>query len=198
MKKISAIILAAGVSSRMGKLKQITEIKGKIMIEIILEKVKAQPFYEIILVLGYKHELIQKSLKTRVDKVVINNEYEKGISTSIKSGVLSISDDSEAFAIFLADQPFIKGETIKKIIEEFNKRECLILAPLYNNEIGHPVIFHRKLIPEIMKLTGDVGAKTIIKKFKENAYFLEVDDEGVFIDIDTPEDLNETLKKLTS
>lgn len=197
MKKISAIVLAAGISSRMGSLKQLADFKGKKMIEIVLEKIKRDYFHEIILVLGYKYEEIVKYQKIRADKIVINEEYEKGISSSLKKGVLNISNSSEGFAIFLADQPLIKEESIEKVVSTFNNKNCMIVAPIYKKEIGHPVIFHKSLSSEIMKLSGDVGAKSIIEKYKHRACFVEVDDEGILIDIDTPEDLKEALKKIS-
>jgi molybdenum cofactor cytidylyltransferase len=158
--------------------------------------VRKFPFYEIILVLGYKYEEVMNTLKLKFEKVVINEEYEKGMSSSLKKGVLNISKDSEAFAIFLADMPLIKEESIEKVINEFNERSCLIVAPIFNKVIGHPVIFHRNLIPEIINLEGDIGAKKVIEKYKDEACFIEVNDEGVLIDIDTPKDLEEVLKKL--
>jgi molybdenum cofactor cytidylyltransferase len=196
MKKISAIILAAGTSSRMGFLKQTANIKGKSLLELVLDKVRKFPFHEIIIVLGYKHEEVMKTLKLEYEKVVINEEYEKGMSSSLKKGVLNISKDSEAFAIFLADMPLIKEKSIEKVINEFNERSCLIVAPIFNKVIGHPVIFHRNLIPEIINLEGDIGAKKVIEKYKDEACFIEIDDEGVLIDIDAPKDLEEVLKKL--
>jgi molybdenum cofactor cytidylyltransferase len=196
MKKISAIILAAGTSSRMGFLKQTANIKGKSLLELVLDKVRKFPFHEIIIVLGYKHEEVMKTLKLEYEKVVINEEYEKGMSSSLKKGVLNISKDSEAFAIFLADMPLIKEESIEKVINEFNERSCLIVAPIFNKVIGHPVIFHKNLIPEIINLEGDIGAKKVIEKYKDEASFIEIDDEGVLIDIDAPKDLEEVLKKL--
>ena len=196
MKKISAIILAAGTSSRMGFLKQTANIKGKSLLELVLDKVRKFPFHEIIIVLGYKHEEVMKTLKLEYEKVVINEEYEKGMSSSLKKGVLNISKDSEAFAIFLADMPLIKEKSIEKVINEFNERSCLIVAPIFNKVIGHPVIFHRNLIPEIINLEGDIGAKKVIEKYKDEACFIEIDDEGVLIDIDTPKDLEKVLKKL--
>jgi len=196
MKKISAIILAAGTSSRMGFLKQTANIKGKSLLELVLDKVRKFPFHEIIIVLGYKHDEVMKTLKLEYEKVVINEEYEKGMSSSLKKGVLNISKDSEAFAIFLADMPLIKEKSIEKVINEFNERSCLIVAPIFNKVIGHPVIFHRNLIPEIINLEGDIGAKKVIEKYKDEACFIEIDDEGVLIDIDAPKDLEEVLKKL--
>ena len=196
MKKISAIILAAGPSSRMGFLKQTINIKGKSMLELVLNKVRKFPFYEIIIVLGYKYEEIMNTLKLKFEKVVINEEYEKGMSSSLKKGVLNIFKDSEAFAVFLADMPLIKEESIEKVINEFNERSCLIVAPIFNKVIGHPVIFHRNLIPEIINLEGDIGAKKVIEKYRDKACFIEVNDEGVLIDIDTPKDLEKVLKKL--
>jgi molybdenum cofactor cytidylyltransferase len=180
----------------MGFLKQTANIKGKSLLELVLDKVRKFPFHEIIIVLGYKHEEVMKTLKLEYEKVVINEEYEKGMSSSLKKGVLNISKDSEAFAIFLADMPLIKEESIEKVINEFNERSCLIVAPIFNKVIGHPVIFHRNLIPEIINLEGDIGAKKVIEKYKDEACFIEIDDEGVLIDIDAPKDLEEVLKKL--
>jgi Uncharacterized MobA-related protein, COG2068 len=194
MKKISCIILAAGPSLRMSFPKQIAKFKGEKMINIVIEKVIDMNFYELIVVLGHEAEKIKENIKFKVDKFVINKDYLSGISSSLRIGILNVSKESDAAAIFLADEPLIRRETIKKVIDAYNNSNALIVAPSYKGEIGHPVVFDKELFKDIIALEGDVGAKKIIFKYKENALIIEVDDGGILIDIDTPSDLEKFNK----
>lgn len=194
--KISAVILAAGISSRMGRPKQLIELKGKKMLDIVIEKMKGFRFNEIILVLGHLHEEIKRNIDTSGIKLVINENYNEGISSSIRKAVSSLKSDSEAILIHLADKPLVKQETIKRMIEVFKSTNAKIIIPIFNGIHGHPVIFKKELFRELKMLKGDEGARVLINKRIRDCYFMEVDDEGVIIDIDTPEDLRSVLKKL--
>jgi len=194
---ISAIILAAGMSTRMGRLKQLIEINNKPLIVHTLELALSCPFQEVILVLGHRAEEVREAVGRYVSldklRIVINRDYSMGISTSLKVGVMNLSPSSEAFMVFLSDQPFVRRETVLMIMREYLTKRPLMVVPTYRGIRGNPVLVDRRLVREIMELTGDVGARVLVNRYSE-VILLETGDPGVIIDIDTPEDLRRIQK----
>jgi molybdenum cofactor cytidylyltransferase len=188
---ISAILLAAGMSTRMGNFKQLMMIRGRPLIVSTLETILSCPFHEVIVVLGHRADEVRQVLNDylgdRGFRIVVNRDYTMGMSTSLKLGVSSISQRSEAFMVFLADQPFVKRETILRIMREYALRKPPMIVPTYRGVRGNPVLIDRGLVGEIMELTGDVGARAIMDR--HSVLLLETEDPGVIMDIDTEEDL---------
>ena len=185
---ISAIIIGAGEGTRFGETKQIYKIKEKTMLKTVVDLVIPY-FYETILVLGYKYDEILKTINLQTDlKIVRNENYKKGMSSSLKKGISQISQKTTHFAIFLGDMPYIKKSTIKELLGNIYMANEEIIAPIYNNRRGFPVIFPVNYKNFFEKIEGDKGARDIIKNTK-NIYFVEVFDPGIVKDIDTKKDL---------
>ncbi len=186
---ISSIILAAGESKRFGEPKQLYKIDNDTLIEKVL-KLTLIFFDEVIVVLGYKKELVLPLISSNNKvKIVINENYKKGMSESLKAGVYHISEDATHFAIFLVDMPYIKKETIELLLQDLRQGKREIIAPFYKGRRGFPVFFSRDFLKDVKNITGDKGARDIIK---ENLQFLravEVNDPGVVMDIDTKKDI---------
>jgi len=182
----SGIILAAGKSERMGFCKQLLKIRGKTLIEIVLETAKKSKLDEIIVVLGYKAELIEKVLRDYTGiKKIFNPHFQEGLSSSLKSGLAALDSSSRAAIFILADQPLLKKSTIDALIDAHAKKHSLLVAPVYKGIRGNPVLVDRRLFTEILKLKGDVGARHILQKFKNDVLLVNVNDPGVVLDIDT-------------
>jgi len=185
--------LAAGESRRMPICKQLLEIRGKTMIEIVVEKAIKSRLNEVIVVLGYKSEMIREHVEKYLNQskpitIVYNPDFRRGLSTSLKAGLKAINRDSRAAVFILADQPLIKIETINQLIEVHSSMNCLIVAPIYRGRRGNPVLVDRRLFEEIFKLEGDVGARPLIKRHIDGVVYMATDDLGVIADIDTMED----------
>nr|CBT17223.1 GT-2-like glycosyltransferase [Acidianus ambivalens] len=177
--KIGAVILAAGESKRFGKNKLLEKINGKSIIENVLENVDIE---RVIVVGKYAEELLPY-LKNEI--VIYNPKWKEGISSSIKLG-LRFFQNYDGVLIVLGDMPFVKREDIHKIINAFNP-DCNAVIPTYKGNWGNPVLLSRKIFDKVMTITGDEGAKKILKS-TENLCFVECD-YGVIIDIDTVNDL---------
>ena len=185
--------MAAGESRRMPICKQLLEIRGKTMIEIVVEKAIKSRLNEVIVVLGYKSEMIREHVEKYLNqskpiKIVYNPDFRRGLSTSLKAGLKAINRDSRAAVFILADQPLIKIETINQLIEVHSSMNCLIVAPIYRGRRANPVLVDRRLFEEIFKLEGDVGARPLIKRYIDGVVYMATDDLGVVVDIDTMED----------
>ena len=187
---ISAILLAAGESKRMGRPKQMLEWQGKTFLLHVLENLINSDVDEIILVLGHEAEQIRKSLPECQIKIVINPDYKKGMSSSLRHGLLAMDPRSEAFLVLLADQPGIGPEIINSLIQDFQRTNPRpgIVRPVYRGLLGHPVLIGIKYLQEALQLQGDVGARQILINHHKDIWEVEVDQDVVLKDIDTPEE----------
>ncbi|MCI0606617.1 NTP transferase domain-containing protein [bacterium] len=198
---VSAIVLAAGMSRRMGTLKQLAMIGDQTLLETTLRAVADSRVHETILVLGYQAEEISRAVSISAStKIVTNDFFEKGMSTSIRCGLRSVSSDCSAALIVLADQPFIKPSIIDALIQEYEGSGAAILVPVYKGFRGNPVLIGRSLFPEMTQLTGDIGCRSLFGLHPDEIRKVQVDDIGVLIDIDTVEDLSklEAMKTANS
>jgi len=185
LKFISAILLAAGKSIRMGKPKQLMPFGESTILEQAVDNYLASEVSEVIVVIGHKAEEVGKTLAAKQVKVVMNPDYEQGMSTSIIAGLKMIDSKTEAVMLALGDQPLIDSRTINKVIDEFNKHDKGIAVPTYKGKRGHPVIFDMKYKGELLKIRGDIGGREIIRKHPDAVLEVAVQSEGVCIDIDT-------------
>ncbi len=185
---ISAIILAAGKSVRMGKCKQLLILNGQTIIEHVIENISASKVDEIIVVLGFKADIIKEKIKRYHVKAIVNDRYELGMSTSLKAGLRILNKKTEAALFILGDQPYVEASTINKLILNYEKKKPLIAVPVHKGRRGNPVLIDRTLFDEIKKISGDTGARTLIKKHKTNVLDVEVETPNIFIDIDTEDE----------
>ncbi|MEM1611042.1 MAG: nucleotidyltransferase family protein [Sulfolobales archaeon] len=195
--RIGAVILAAGESRRMGFPKQLIEVCGEKIIRIVIRKALDVGFGDIVVVLGHMARDIARYIDDMIGiKIIVNPRYREGMSTSLIEGVKNLRQDIEAFMVILGDQPFISKETIRKIIETYYGAEekPLMVIPTYRGLRGNPVLISSRIITDIMDLRGDVGARTLIEKYRTYIYYIETQDPGVVLDIDTKEDLERALK----
>ena len=185
---ISAIILAAGKSKRMGELKQLLPMGDKTVIEQTIDCFLDCQVDEVIVVLGYKAGEIMERISGKPVKVVINPIYHHGMSTSIVKGLSQVDKGSKAVMLALGDQPFLEKEIINNLIQAFLHNDQGIVIPVYRGIRGHPVIFDIKYKDELLSLTGDIGGKKVIEKYPDDVLEVEVNSGSVIMDIDTKND----------
>lgn len=183
---ISAILLAAGESKRMGRPKLLMKVGQRTMIEKSVDTLLRSNIDELIVVLGYRAEAISRKLASKNLKTVINPHYRTGMSTSIRRGLAHVNPRSEAVLIALADQPFIHTESVNYLIDTYHRNPQGIILPCYRGMRGHPVILDRGRYGEEMEhLTGDIGCRPVVDRHPEDVLEVEIDSEGVVIDIDS-------------
>lgn len=198
--RIGAIVLAAGRSVRMGKAKQLLRVNGRTMLEQTLAGVRESAVDVIVLVLGYAAVEIQReTLPGLLHGVtcVVNKGYEKGISSSLRAGLASLGPWVDAALVVLADQPFVKPETVDAMIHAYKGSNAKVVIPHHKGKNGNPVLLDREVFSEAIKLEGDTGFRAIFGSHAAQLLALDVDDEGVLLDIDSREDY-ERLRNRTS
>ena len=129
--RIAAVILAAGMSSRMGEAKQLLRLGEQTLLEQVLENVRAAGVSEAVLVLGHAAETIRKSIAAGNVKVVVNDAYREGMGSSLRAGISALPAEIDAALIVLADQPFVQPATLALLMEQYRKSGAQILIPMY-------------------------------------------------------------------
>jgi len=187
---ISAILLAAGQSKRMnGENKLTKEIQGIPLIKLSVKNILASSINELIIVLGYQKEIIEKLIdKNEKIKFVFNKNFESGMASSIKTGLNNLSEKTEAFFICLGDMPMVNSNIYNQLIKSRNQKD--ILVPTYKDQQGNPILFDKSMKEKIIDITGDVGAKKILELNKEKILNLEINDQSITKGFDTQDDFN--------
>ena len=187
---ISAILLAAGQSKRMdGENKLTKEIQGVPLIKHSVKNILAASIDELIIVLGYQKEIIEKLIdKNNKIKFVFNKDFESGMASSIKTGIDNLSDKTEAFFICLGDMPMVNHDIYNQLIKSKDNKE--IIVPTYKGQQGNPVLFDKSMKETVMNITGDVGAKKILELNKDKILNLEINDQSIVKGFNTQDDFS--------
>lgn len=189
MKKYGIVLLAAGASTRLGQPKQLLAYKGRTLIQHMIHLVSDFQETEIRVVLGANFDEIIDHIDITGEKVLFNEDWENGLSTSIKRGLLDLTSnfpDIAGVMFVLCDQPFVNNELLQKVFEAFEK-EKQIAACFYDGILGTPAMFDKSFFEEILALKGDKGAGMIIKQHRDITTIIPFEDGSK--DIDTFADL---------
>jgi molybdenum cofactor cytidylyltransferase len=190
--RIGALLLAAGQSRRMGgPNKLLAEIDGVPMVARVAQRLLASRARPIIAVLGNQAEAVDATLGKLPVERVRNPEFAGGLSTSLKRGITALPPDLDGVIVCLGDMPLISGRHLDRLIAAFNPLEGrAIVVPTRRGKRGNPVLWSSRFFPEMAALAGDVGAKHLIGEHTELVAEVEMDDDAVLVDIDTPEALD--------
>ena len=197
--KISCLVLAAGLSSRMtiGN-KLLLKVKNLTMVEKTIKNLYDSNIDSFFIILGYQSNLLSKVLKNFKIPLIKNESYKEGISASIKKGISLIDHRSNGVMICLADMPKITSKTYNILIEKFkkfyNSTTPLIILPEYNGKTGNPVILSNHFFSELKEISGDIGAKYLIKKNKKYIKKVNISESYILEDIDDLEKYRELIK----
>lgn len=185
---ISALVLAAGPSRRMGTPKLALPVDGVPMLRRVVEAALQSRCREVVIVLGAHAEVYRPVLAGASVRIVENPEYEHGLATSIRVGVAALAPESRAVVILLADQPRITAAAIDRLIDTYVVEGRRIVASAYSGTVGVPVLFDAALFLELLTLEGDAGARSVIEAYPQQGVAVPLPDDA-WQDVDTPEDL---------
>jgi molybdenum cofactor cytidylyltransferase len=183
----AAIILAAGASTRMGRPKQLLDFRGKPLIRVAAESALLAGCNPVIVVLGAAAEQIRPALNGLPVAVALNREWEKGMGTSIHTGLHALADVPTCGAVLvLADQPFVTGHFLRSLTEQHRTSGQAIVAARYSGTVGVPAFFAVTAFPFLLALKPQEGCKNVILGNMDDRFLVDCP-EAAF-DIDTPAD----------
>lgn len=187
--RFGIIILAAGSSSRLGQPKQLLRYNDTSLINHVVAAAQGVPDAFTIVVTGAVHDEVKTAITATGIKVSYNQDWQDGMSTSIKTGLeglLSAEPNVEACILAVCDQPYVSTSLFNDLISAYENSACEIIASSYGGTAGTPALFASRFFKDLLSLTGQEGAKKIIRKYETNVSFLPFHNGA--IDIDTVAD----------
>lgn len=190
-RRVAAIILAAGRSTRMGgSNKLLAQIGGKPLVRIAAEQALASRASPVIVVTGHQREQIESALAGLDLRIVHNPDFAQGLGTSLRAGVAAVPAEADGAIVCLADMPQVTSNLIDRLIAAFDpEKGALVVIPTVDGKRGNPVLWSRRFFPDLMAIEGDVGARHLIASYAEAVTEVPVTGDAAFLDIDTPETL---------
>ncbi|HTS33811.1 MAG TPA: NTP transferase domain-containing protein [Thermoplasmata archaeon] len=184
-----AIVLAAGVSSRMGRPKGAVPFEGTPLLELVLQKLRSAGVGSAVVVLGHGAEQVRRSVRFLNEKVVVASDYRAGMSRSLAAGLGAVPTGARRVMVVLADQPFIEPSTYARLARRAAEPDGRIFIPTFRGIRGNPVLFDYSLASEATLIEGDVGCRAMFPHHLAEIREVPLDDPGILVDIDTEADL---------
>jgi molybdenum cofactor cytidylyltransferase len=188
LKGTAAIILAAGCSSRMGTFKPLLKIGKRTILERAISLFRDVGIEEVIVVVGHGAQQIIPLVQDCGARAVMNAQFELGMFSSIQAGVKSLAPESEAFFVLPVDIPMVRAQTIRDLLETYQDRSNKIIFPAFQGRRGHPPLVSASYRNEILSYSGDGGLRFFFRKHERHCVGVEVADEMILFDVDTPAD----------
>lgn len=185
---LALILLAAGYSSRMQAFKPLLPLGNSTVIETAVDTFLNAGIKDITVVIGYKADQLKPVLNRKGIKWVYNGSYSEGMYSSVRAGVQSLPHHVKGFFLLPVDIPLIKIETIKKLSNAYLQSNFDIIYPVFNDRRGHPPIISSGLFYQIITHDGTGGLRALLAEYENKAQGIEVEDEGIHLDMDTYEE----------
>ena len=187
-KNIHGVVLAAGASTRMGRPKPLLEVDGTTFLERAIKLLRTAGCTYVVAVVNGSDDWIARVADSSGAAVVINDQPKSQQIDSLQLAIANLPDGYDAVVVLPVDFPRVKQETVNALLEEFSRAQPAVLNPAHNGKPGHPVIFSRDVVIELLRPDLPAGARSVVERHTRDAQTLDVDDPGVLIDIDTPAD----------
>jgi molybdenum cofactor cytidylyltransferase len=184
---VTAIVLAAGASARMGQPKQLLLFEGKPLVRRAAEAALRSRAKGTIVVTGAARAEVEAALAGLAVRIEHNPEYAEGMSTSLRKGILAVRPEVDAAIVLLADQPFVDAAIVDQLIELYERTRSKIVRPRYGGVPGNPVLWDRSLFDALIQQRGDQGGRVLLQEHEDDVAWLELSDALLQTDVDTPE-----------
>ena len=190
-RRLAAIVLAAGRSTRMGgPNKLLAEINGRPLVRIAAEEALASRARPVIVVTGHQRELIETAVSGLELVIVHNPDFANGLSTSLKAGIAAVPADADGAIVCLGDMPQVDAKLIDRLLSAFDpEKGALVVVPTIDGKRGNPVVWSRRFFPELATLEGDTGARHLIASYPEAITEVLLTGNKALVDVDTPDAL---------
>jgi molybdenum cofactor cytidylyltransferase len=186
---VLGLVLAAGGSTRMGRPKQLAELDGRPLLAHVLAAAQDAPLDRVVVALGgAAGEVLDRVDLGRAEPLVIEG-WDAGMGHVLAAALAAATDDWRAVVVLLGDQPLVAGRAVARVVEAWRAGAGPVVTATYGGRPGHPKLFDRRLLPELLRLTGDTGARDLVAAHPEWVHRVEVGDLASDADIDVEADL---------
>jgi molybdenum cofactor cytidylyltransferase len=188
--RVGAVVLAAGRSQRMGDNKLLAEVGGRPMVAHVIEALRRAGVAPLVVVTGHEADRVSAALESAGARFVHNPDYAEGLSTSLRAGLAALGDGVDGALVCLGDMPLVGPGHLRALVDAFEAEGCAaVCVPAFERKRGNPVLWPARHFAEMMSLSGDAGARSLLDKYAADVRHVAVADAGVNVDVDTPEAL---------
>ena len=198
MGPVLGVVLAAGGSTRMGRPKQLAELDGRPLLAHVLAAVDDAPVDRVVVALGGAADAVLDRVELGRAEPLVVEGWAAGMGHVLASALARAGDDWEAVVVLLGDQPLIPGRAVARVVEAWRAGAGPMVTATYDGRPGHPKLFDRRLLPDLLRLTGDTGARDLLAAHPDRVHRVEVGDLGSDADIDVEADLERVGNLLTN
>lgn len=186
---VLGLVLAAGGSTRMGRPKQLAELDGRPLLAHVLAAVDAAPVDRVVVALGGAADAVLEQVDLGRAEPLVVEGWAAGMGHVLASTLAQAGDDWEAVVVLLGDQPLVQGGAVARVVEAWRAGAGPVVTATYGGRPGHPKLFDRRLLPDLLRLTGDTGARDLLATHPDRVHRVEVGDLGSDADVDVEADL---------
>ena len=191
---VSAVVLAAGASTRMGSSKLLLPLGGEALVRRTVRQVAAAGFDDVLVVLGFEADKVRAALDGLQCRYVINPEYESGMGSSFRTAIGALGESAAAM-FALADQPFVTATEYARLLAAYRKNRAGIVSVRYGDVTAPPHLFDRQFFEELAVL--EHGARPVLQRHRDETTVLRLPPE-LLLDVDTPEDYQRAIDRLSA
>ena len=193
--RVAGVLLAAGTSSRMGRNKLFLPLGGTSVLRRAVASARTAGLDPVLVVLGHESDRALAELQGLTCTPVINEEYQRGMNTSVRAGISAVPVDASAAVVMLADMPFVTAGMVRGLMERYRSSETPLVVSTYGDVLAPPILYGRALFPELLALDGDGCGKQVVKAHRAEA--VEVAwDPAALADLDLPDDVERVRTRI--
>jgi molybdenum cofactor cytidylyltransferase len=193
--RVAGVLLAAGTSSRMGRNKLFLPLGGISVLRRAVAAARGAGLDPVLVVLGHESDRALAELQGLPCTPVINEEYARGMNTSVRAGISAVPDDASAAVVMLADMPFVTAGMVRGLMERYRSSETPLVVSTYGDVLAPPILYGRALFPELRALDDDGCGKQVVKAHREEAVEVAWDPVAL-ADLDVPEDVERARTRM--
>lgn len=183
--RITAVVLAAGESKRMGQTKQLLPWGNTTVLGKVLQNLNASSVHDILVVSGHEAETVEAVAAAEDVETVYNSQYASGeMLSSLQTAVRQLPPNTDAILVMLADQPLVTPDTINQLLTAYREGRGDIIAPIYAGKRGNPVLIGRRYFPDLLALPPGSAPRLLLKQYPQSICFIEVENDSILIDLD--------------
>src|SRR5919199_5479422 len=187
---VLGVVLAAGGSSRMGRPKQLAALGGRPLLAHVLASLQDAPVDRVVVALGGAADLVLDRVDLGRAEPLVVEGWAAGMGHVLARALAQAGGDWGAVVVLLGDQPLVPGEAVARVVEAWRAGAGPVVTATYGGRPGHPKLFDRRLLPDLLRLGGDTGARDLVAAHAGWVHRVEVGDLGSDADVDVEADLD--------
>jgi molybdenum cofactor cytidylyltransferase len=193
--RVAGLVLAAGLSSRMGRNKMLIEVGGQTLVRRAVSTALTAALDPVLVVLGHDSESVRAALAGLSYTPVLNQEYARGMNMSVRAGIRALPEDATAAVVILGDMPLVHATMIRALADAFRRGSAPLVVSTYDGVVAPPILYGRALFPELSALDAEDCGKKVVKAHRAEAIELAWPKDAL-TDLDHPEDIERVRARL--